>query len=141
MALVTALAAGAGLLIGPEIADIGRAERPEGIEAPASRSPRQSRSDSATLVPLSPIVVSLTSAERTWIRLEASILVEGRPSDAPLLAAKVAEDILAFLKTVSLAQIEGGSGFLFLRDDLNDRVRQRSDQKIRELVIRTFAIE
>lgn len=138
---VTALAAAGGMLLGPQIADAGRATIQEGVPAPAGRAPRQQRLDSATLAPLSPIVVSLAGSEKIWIRLEASIVLEGRPSDAPLLAAKVGEDILAFLKTVTLAQIEGASGFMFLRDDLNDRVRLRSDGKIRELVIRTFAIE
>ncbi|MDZ4790695.1 MAG: hypothetical protein SGJ17_05715 [Hyphomicrobiales bacterium] len=139
--LVTILAAAGGVLLGPQIADAGRVTVQEGVPAPAGRAPRQHQLNSATLVPLSPIVVSLAGTKKIWMRLEASIVLEGRPSDAPLLAAKVGEDILAFLKTVTLAQIEGASGFMFLRDDLNDRVRLRSDDKIRELVIRTFAIE
>ena len=46
------------------------------------------------------------------------------------LAAAIAEDIVAYLRTVPLAQLEGPSGFLHLREDLNDRARIRSGGKV-----------
>ena len=57
------------------------------------------------------------------------------------LAAKIAEDMVAFLQTVSVTEIEGASGFQHLREDLNDRVRVRSDGRVRDLVIHTFIVE
>ena len=58
-----------------------------------------------------------------------------------MLAAQIAEDIVAYLRTVSLAQIEGASGFQHLREDLNDRVRVRSGGKVRDLVIQSLVVE
>ena len=58
-----------------------------------------------------------------------------------MLVAQIAEDIIAFLRTVTLVQIQGASGFQHLREDLNDRVRVRSGGKVRDLVIQSMIIE
>ena len=58
-----------------------------------------------------------------------------------MLAAQITEDLVAFLRTVPLAQIQGASGFQHLREDLNDRVRVRSGGKVHELVIQALIIE
>jgi flagellar FliL protein len=58
-----------------------------------------------------------------------------------MLAAQITEDIVAFLRTVPLTQIQGASGFQHLREDLNDRVRVRSGGKVRDLVIQALIIE
>ena len=60
---------------------------------------------------------------------------------ANALVAAIGEDIVAYLRTVSLAQIEGPSGFLHLREDLNDRARIRTGGKIRELVVQALVLE
>jgi flagellar protein FliL len=96
----------------------------------------------AGLKPLAPIVTNLASPERTWIRLEASLVMEGEQSaEANALAALIAEDIVGFLRTVALAQVQGASGFQHLREDLNDRVRVRSGGKVRDLVVQSLIIE
>ncbi len=61
--------------------------------------------------------------------------------DAGTLSAQIVEDIVAFLRTVSLSQIQGASGFQHLREDLNDRVRVRSGGKVRDLVVQSMIIE
>jgi flagellar FliL protein len=61
--------------------------------------------------------------------------------DAGTLSAQIVEDIVAFLRTVSLTQIQGASGFQHLREDLNDRVRVRSGGKVRDLVVQSMIIE
>ena len=45
------------------------------------------------------------------------------------------------MRTVPLAQLEGPSGFLHLREDLNDRARIRSGGKVRELVVHALVLE
>ena len=92
--------------------------------------------------PLPPIVTNLASPERTWIRLEASLVVDGdQTAEANVLVAQIAEDIVAFLRTVALVQIQGASGFQHLREDLNDRVPVRSGGKVRDLVIQSMIVE
>jgi flagellar protein FliL len=99
-------------------------------------------SASANLRSLPPIVTNLASPGRTWIRLEASLVVDGdQTAEVNVLVAQITEDIIAFLRTVTLVQIQGASGFQHLREDLSDRVRVRSGGKIRDLVIQSMIIE
>lgn len=94
------------------------------------------------VVPLAPITTNLAGSGRTWIRIEASALVQsGAADEAPSLTARVSEDIVAFLRTVSMEQLEGPSGFQHLTEDLNDRARLRSEGKVVELLVQALIIE
>ncbi|MGE5510120.1 MAG: flagellar basal body-associated FliL family protein [Bacteroidota bacterium] len=92
--------------------------------------------------PLSPIITNLAEPRGTWIRLEAAVVLEGVPQkEENVLVGRVGEDIVAFLRTVSLAQIEGANGFQHLREDLTERARLRSGGSVRELVIQSLVVE
>ncbi len=96
----------------------------------------------AVIRTLPPIVTGLDGPQRAWVRIEASIVLDGaREGDDGLLAALIAQDIVAFLQTVSLADIEGARGFQHLREDLGERARVRSGGRVRDLVIHTFVVE
>ena len=142
MAILTALGVGSGGLLGLHLK--GRMEpatetRPEALNGQHLKTGYPA---SMGLKPLTPIVASLASPERTWIRLEAALVMEGDQSpEAKLLAAEIGEDIVAFLRTVPLSQVQGASGFQHLREDLNDRVRVRSGGKVRDLLIQALIIE
>ena len=56
-------------------------------------------------------------------------------------AAKIGDDILAYLRTVSLKQIEGPIGLENLRQDLNERAATRTGGKTREFMIRTLVVQ
>lgn len=113
--------------------------------APADLKPADLKpavTEPATIHTLPPIVTNLAPPPNAWVRIEASIILGGDPvSTDEVLTTKIAEDIVAFLRTVPLADIEGASGFQHLREDLNDRMRVRSDGRVRELVVHTFLIE
>lgn len=118
----------------PEAAtDIGSAEvKPAAVLSEAAAAIRN----------LPPVITSLSGPQRAWVRIEGSIVLAGEPSaEDDLLASRITEDIVAFMQTVSAADIEGASGFQSLREDLNDRVRVRSDGRARDLVIHTFIVE
>ena len=141
LAILTCFAVGAGGLFGMQVlsGSDNAGARPEAIE---SQGQKGRYSETATLKPLPPIVTNLASAKGTWIRIEASVVVGAdAAAGANALVAAIAEDIVAYLRTVSLAQIEGPSGFLHLREDLNDRARIRSGGKVRELVIQALVLE
>lgn len=96
----------------------------------------------ASIVPLPAVVASLTGEPKAWLRMESSVLFEGdAPADAPLLASKIAADLVAFLRTLTLAQVEGASAFQHLRDDLTERIRVRGGDKARELIIQSLIVE
>ena len=143
MLVLTGLGVGAGGLFGLQIA--GRVEKAPAAKAeaaPAAPAVKAKLGEGASLRPLTPIVTNLASPERTWVRLEASILLDADAGGDPnVLIANISEDILAFLRTLSLPLVEGASGFQHLREDLNDRVRVRSGGKVRDLVIHTFILE
>lgn len=99
-------------------------------------------SEATNLRKLSPIVTNLGSPEGVWVRLEASIVFDEETIASPdVVAGEIAEDILAYLRTVSLPQIQGASGLLHLREDLNDRVAIRTQNRVRELIIETLVVQ
>lgn len=91
---------------------------------------------------LPPIVTNLAAPQDTWIRLEGSIVFDPKAMPHPeAAAAKLGDDILSYLRTVSLKQIEGPVGLENLRQDLNERAATRMGGKSREFVIRTLVVQ
>lgn len=142
VATLTLLGIGSGGLLGLHLRarlDGAAESKAESAAQPQIKSPYPA---GMGLRPLAPIVTNLAGAERTWIRLEGALVMEGDQSaEAKMLAAQISEDIVAFLRTVPLAQVQGASGFQHLREDLNDRVRVRSNGKVHDLVIQALIIE
>jgi flagellar FliL protein len=95
----------------------------------------------AKLVALIPIVANLAEPKDAWIRIEASILVDNELQGADAVAAQLAEDIVAYLRTTTLAQFEGASGFQNLREDLMDRAMIRDREHIKDVVIHGVVVE
>lgn len=91
---------------------------------------------------LPPVTTNLSNPPNTWIRLETAVLVKlPIMPDTEALLGKIAEDLVAYLRTVPLEQIEGPAGFQHLREDLNDRLRARSEGKVTEIIIQTLVVE
>jgi flagellar protein FliL len=140
MLILTGFATGAGGLAGMQVA--ARLAPAQKLESGAGQSVKGRYAENATLKPLPPIITNLANPTNTWVRLEASIVVEREAEgEASALLAGIAEDFVAFLRTVSLQQIEGPSGFQNLREDLSDRLRVRTGGKARDLVIQAFIVE
>lgn len=93
------------------------------------------------IIPLPPVVTTLAAPEGKWIRLEGSILADPGAGAPELLAEKAGEQILAYLRTVKLEQVQGPSGFLALRDDLNDTVSTLSNGEVRAVLIHGLLVE
>jgi flagellar protein FliL len=94
------------------------------------------------LKPLAPILTNLGEPSDVWIRVESSIVFEDEEvAGDDVLAAKIGEDILAYLRTVSLSQIGSPSGMQHLREDLAERAQIRSEGRVKELVIQTMVVQ
>lgn len=91
------------------------------------------------IVQLEPITTNLAYPSTNWVRLEVALVFKG-PIDVPL-AEEIHQDILSYARTVSLQQLEGPRGFQYLRDDIQERVDQRSKGQISKVLFRTFVIE
>jgi flagellar protein FliL len=158
--IVTLVAAGGGGALGMMLAQMVQApepakqeaQKPEGSpeEKPVKEQPKnseaaakeESEAEPLVLKPMPPILANLAAPPGAWIRIEASLLLDNEGAkNSDILAAKTGEDILSFLRTVSLAQIEGASGYLHLREDLADLVQFKSEGHVRALVMQSMVVE
>jgi flagellar protein FliL len=94
------------------------------------------------VVPLEPMITNLAAPEGVWLRVEASLLASKELAPAPaILAAEMGAIILAYLRTLKLGDIEGGSGFLAFRDDLDDLVKIASHGAAKKVLVKSLVIE
>lgn len=97
---------------------------------------------SNSLFELPPIITNLGEPPDMWIRLEASIVFNPKTTPNPdALGLEIANDIIGYLRTVSVTQIQGASGLQSFRQILNERATIRSGGKVSELVLRTMVIQ
>ncbi|MCJ2140907.1 flagellar basal body-associated FliL family protein [Methylobacterium sp. E-066] len=97
---------------------------------------------SYSLANIGTVVTNLANPSDVWIRLEASIVLKtGTFPNPDPIAAEIRQDLLGYLHTLSVAQIEGPSGLVHLREDLTERVRLRSNGQVREFFIETLVIQ
>lgn len=93
------------------------------------------------LVRLAPVVTNLASPTEIWIRVEAAVVLDAEVPDPDVLASQISEDVMAFLRTVSLPELQGASGLLHLKEDLNDRAIIRGDAAVRELILEGLVVQ
>lgn len=99
-------------------------------------------SSTANLIDLPPIVTNIGAPADVWVRVEASIVFDAKSTPHPeILAAEIATDELAYLRTIAMTQLEGPIGLENIRQDLTDRARVRSEGKVSELVLRTLVVQ
>jgi flagellar FliL protein len=139
--LLTAVSAGAGVLSSLHL--LSTVQRIADSQKDVQERPVASAfSPSARLRKISPVVTNLASPPGSWIRLEASVVTDQlNEEEANVLVARVGEDVVSYLRTISPAQIEGARGLQYLREDLNERAAIRSSGKVRELIIETLVVQ
>lgn len=138
---LTAVAAGGGGLIGMQIVSAVRATVLKDAQAqPIAAS--SIKIGMSAVRELAPIVTNLASPEGAVVRLQTAIVYD--KSDAQqidIVAAKIGDDMLAFVKTLTVAELQGASGLQHLREDLNDRAAVRSDGRVHELMIEMLVVQ
>jgi flagellar FliL protein len=91
---------------------------------------------------LAPVVTNLASPSDIWVRVEGVLLFEGKTlPHGEALAGQIAGDILAFMRTQTLQQIQGVAGLQHLRQDLTERVVTRSEGHVREFIIKSLVVQ
>ena len=142
MLIVTALAGASGGFYGLRVAPAGAEHRDKDAHAEEKPASAASLPANSGLFDLPPIVTNLATPQDTWIRLEASLLFDQKTVPHPeTLGAEISNDLLAFLRTTTLTQIQGIAGLQNLRQDLNERVAIRSNGSVKEIVIRTLVLQ
>jgi flagellar FliL protein len=133
--------AGFGFFLDGQLKDEAKVEPPKDEKAAAPPPAKPTVPASAKLVTMSPIVANLAEPRDVWIRIEASMLIDGLDQGGDALAAQVAEDLVAYLRTATLAQFEGPSGFQNLREDFLDRAMIRDRAHIKDVIIHGVVVE
>lgn len=148
-AILTLVGAGGGWVVGtmiaPQIKAAEESRKAEEAKAgghgggKAEEGLPHISTEANNVVQLEAITTNLAYPSENWIRLEVALLFKGAPDVA--LAEDIHQDILAYLRTVSLQQVQGPRGFQYLRDDIQERVDLRSEGRVSKVMFRTFVIE
>ncbi len=142
---LTVIGAGGGWFLGNMIAPAAPVEDHAAAEAGGAHGEGKDEgipkiaTEANGVVLLDPITTNLAYPSENWVRLEVALAFKG-PAELPL-AEEIHQDILAYMRTVSLQQIEGPRGFQYLRDDIQERVDLRSQGKVSKVMFRTMVIE
>ena len=87
------------------------------------------------------IVVNLREPANAVVRLDAVVVIEPDTPEAAAIAAKVGDDLVAYVKTVSASELEGPTGFQYFREDLRKRAVQVGGGKVKELYLQSFVVQ
>ncbi|WP_313615988.1 flagellar basal body-associated FliL family protein [Agrobacterium sp.] len=144
VAILTLVGAGGGWFLGGMIAPkIGKV-----VEEHAAAEAKEGEKDAGLpkidpkangILQLDPVTANLAYPSTNWIRLEVALMFNGEPDVK--MAEDIHQDLMAYLRTVSLQQLEGPRGFQYLRDDVQERVDLRSEGRVSKVMFRTFVIE
>lgn len=119
--------------------ELDAAEQENKAEEEANKTRLEEDDAAPEIVTLSPITTNLSYPSDSWVRLEIALVFK---EEADLgMAETIHQDLLTYMRTVSLQQIEGARGFQHLRDDLSERAAIRSEGRVSNLLFRTFLIE
>ncbi|MGG7516272.1 flagellar basal body-associated FliL family protein [Allorhizobium undicola] len=147
LAGLTVAGAGGGWLVGTMVAPKvkqaeeaqKKAEDPHAAKKKGEEGLPKMPGEAAGVLQLDPITTNLAYPSESWIRLEVALVFKGA-ADAGL-AESIHQDIMSYMRTVSLQQIQGPRGFEYLREDIQERVDLRSEGRVSKVIFRTFVIE
>lgn len=148
LAVLTLLAVGTGWFVGGMLrGEVGSAEPAAKHGAPAADAHGEAPAEGEevplysdpTIVDLVPVTTNLASPVDTWVRAEMAVHFIRPPQ--PGVADAIHQDLLGYLRTVKLHQIEGPSGFQHLKADLLERANMISKGEVKEVLVRTLLFE
>ncbi|MBJ7535951.1 flagellar basal body-associated FliL family protein [Rhodomicrobium vannielii ATCC 17100] len=118
-----------------------------GFLEPGALQPAQSVTPNQTVTArnevrvLAPIIANLANGSDLSVRLEAAVVLKPDVADAAEICAKISDDLVTFLKTVSIREIEGPTGFQLLKNDLRTRASRIGNGTTLDLLILTFVVQ
>ena len=140
LAAVTVAALGVGWLAGTYLK---RSEAPPQPPRIAHEKAEAATPDDALavqpLAELPTITTNLAAPTDIWVRLDASVVYD--TPQPPEMTQAIHQDLLAFMRTVKLHQVEGASGYQHLKADLLERASIRSNGHAKDVLIRTMLFE
>jgi flagellar FliL protein len=131
---------GGGFLLVRHAMEVARSEAKAEAEAAPQDLP-EAVSGSKRAEALPPLITTLATSG-AWVRLEAAMVYDAEAGKLPAtLPMQLTEDMLAYLRTLTVAHISGPSGFLHLKQDLAERARIRSEDRVEDILIQVLVFE
>jgi flagellar FliL protein len=134
----TVVAIGSGFGVG---ALMLKKPEPGAAATAAPAAAKEAKVPESEVRPLASIVTNLGNPPDLFVRLQAAVVLEPNTPESAALITKIGDDVVAYLRTVSIAEIQGPTGFQFLREDLKKRAIQLGGGKVRDFLLTTFVIE
>jgi flagellar protein FliL len=123
-------------------ASTGSSAQPQQPESVASPAPGKGRFPNDALeLAIPSLITDLDTDPKIRARLDLSIIVAHGTPETTTLLGEVREDVIAYLKGLTLADIQGVRGFQNLREQLDDRARIRGRGAILGLLIGGLVLE
>jgi len=142
MAVALLLGIGGGGAFGYFVIPSAPASQSKAAPAAKSGAPKTGRFPNDALeIGVPSIIVDLKGEPRSRVRLDLSIVAVHGTSATGTLKDEVREDVIAYLKGLTVADIQGVRGFQNLREQLDDRAKIRGRGAILGLLIGGFVIE
>jgi flagellar FliL protein len=143
IAILTVLGIGAGAALGLKVASTMSPPPLETVaKAEDAKKTASSYGGDIEVRELPAIVTNLASPADARVRLQASIVFDKKAvSNANILAAEIGGDVLTFMRSSTLAQFQGASGLLHLREDLSERAAIRSNGEVKEFIIEALVVQ
>lgn len=143
--VLTLVAGGGGWFMGKSLPIAGHAAhatKPANpADAPQNVDPATSVAGAGPVVKLEPILVTLSAPSNVWVRAEISLVAKRGAAISPDLAATIQGDFAAYFSALSLPQLAGASGLQYLREDLEERAKMRSDGRVAAVIISSLVME
>ncbi len=141
--VLTLISAATGALLATQLVQFTRDQIARETQTlPASQGPVPLYVENARLRQLEPLVTNLAAPRDAWVRVQASVILSDQPvDDIGILTGHIEEDILAYLRTVTISHLEGPVGLQHLREDLNERAIARSRGAVREVILESLVIQ
>ncbi|SNY92177.1 flagellar FliL protein [Cohaesibacter sp. ES.047] len=140
--ILTLMAAGAGALAGMNLVDqtrlaVLKTERHQSDDGivPIYES-------TGYIQAIKPVVANLADPKNVFVRIQGTVIFKKEDvKDAPVLVSKIESDISAYIRTLTLVDIEGAGGLRHLREDLNHRAQIRTEGKVNEFILETMVVQ
>jgi flagellar protein FliL len=91
---------------------------------------------------LQPLITNILLPADLWVRLEGAIVYDQAEVDDPdIMLTQLSGDLLAYLRTLTLREMQGADGLMFVRQDMKERVIARTQGKARDIIIQTLVVQ
>lgn len=142
LAVLTLVALAAGVGLGFQLAStLRQAVLQQNADHPAEAAALRYSGD-MVIEPLKPIVANLAAPTNAWVRIEGAIVFKnGELANPQVAAAQIREDVMTYVRNLTLSQLGGPSAMQNLREDLNERAKLRVEGKLSELIIEQLVVQ